>query len=133
MILRLGYLATGWLAVAGFLYASWRIPRLPSVMQLVGHLPAWAIVAGTATWCVAVLGLVGVGIMPRRAWARPELAIGATAAAIVLLVFPIYLLQPDRGWRGNLGLAVGFFWIACVLVNKIAFLVRARAERRQRQ
>ncbi len=130
---RLGYLLLGWLAVAGVLYGSWRIPRLPSVLHLVGKLPTWAIVAGAGAWCVSILGLAGVALAPCRGWSKPGLVLGTGAAAIVLVVFPIYLLSQGEGWQSSLGLVIGLIWTVCVLVGKIAFLVHARAERRQRQ
>lgn len=123
----------GWLAVAGFLYASWRIPRVPSVLDLVGKLPSWIIVAGAGAWCMSMLALLAAGLMPKRSSSRPHLVLATLAAGIPLVVFPIYLLSYGEGWQGDFGLAIGFIWVVCVLVDKVAFLVRTRAERRKRQ
>ena len=130
---RLGHVLVGWLAVGVFLYVSWRIPRLPFVLDVVGRLPSWAIVGGAGAWCIAILGLVVAGLMPQRASARADFVLGSLSAAILLVVFPIYLLSRGEGWQGDFGLAIGFIWVVCVLVDKFAFLVRARAKRRQDQ
>jgi len=133
VVQRLGHLLIGWAVVGVFLYSSWRIPRLPFILDLVGQLPLWVIIAGVGAWAIAVLGLVGAGFAPRRAWSRPGLVLGSQAAAVVLVVFPVYLLYRGEGWQNDLALAVGFFWILCVLLDKIAFLILARRERGQNQ
>ncbi len=130
---RLGQLLLGWIAVGGLLYASWRIPRLPSVLDLIGRLPSWVIVVGAGAWCIAMLGLVAGGLMSQRTWSSHKLVLGGLGGGIALAVFPIYLLTYGEGWEAQLGLAIGFIWVACVLIDKIGFLVRARADRRHHQ
>ena len=133
VIQRLGYLLVGWTAVGVFLYVNWRIPRLPFVLDLVGQLPPWAILGGAGAWCIAVLGLVAAQVIPRDASVAPAMFVGGLGGSIVLVVFPIYLLYRGEGWESDLGLAIGFFWVVCVLTSKISFLIRTRAERRQHQ
>jgi hypothetical protein len=129
----LGKLLFGWIAVGSLLYATWRIPRLPSVLHLIGEFPSWVVVAGASAWCIAMLALVAAGLMPQRTWAKPRVVMGSLGTSIVLVAFPMYLLSCGEGWEDDLGLAIGFVWTGCVLVAKIGFLVRARARRRHHQ